>query len=348
MNFNVSFFTGNGIQLGGTPANLGLWFKTCLLGSEEDELNDLVANHKAIIGFLKKNGITDLVDHDAFFDLFYDEDIRFEYILAFKKFATSMNLVFPRKEALDFFHDYQVLTEINVLAEKHFNDQRLSMKGIPAKLRTITDAYLESKGIDQKVKPISILDDKFEAEVSKRKRIKTKAAEVEHAIRHHLDVTFDEDPELYASFAEALEMILEAFKDNWQRIYEELEKLRQKIKNIPSPPGDLHRKKHMPFFRIFCKEIYGKTYGEGKLASEDEDKLVDLTKDIFELVKREIKLTGFWDSIPARNSLKADIQKILLSARFNKLPNIVQNRSHIISRVMELAQSNIDIILYAE
>ncbi len=318
------------------------------LGSEADELNDLIANHKAVIGFLEKHGITDLVDHDAFFDLFYDEDIRFEYLLAFKKLTASMNLVYPRKEALDFFHDYQALTEINVLAEKHLNDQRLSMKGIPAKLRTITDAYLESKAIDQKIKPISILDDKFEAEVGKRKRIKTKAAEVEHAIRHHLDVTFDEDPELYASFAEALERILEEFKDNWQRIYEEIEKLRQKIKNMPQPPGDLHRKKQMPFFRIFCKEIYGKTYGEGKLASEDEDNLVDLTKDIFELVKREIQLTGFWDSIPARNRLKEEIQKILLSERFIQLPDIFPNRKHIISRVMELAQANNDIILYAE
>ena len=46
----------------------------------------------------------------------------------------------------------------NVLASKHFQDERLSMKGIPPKLRAITDLYLESKGIDLKVEPISIFE----------------------------------------------------------------------------------------------------------------------------------------------------------------------------------------------
>ena len=65
-------------------------------------------------------------------------------------------------------------------------------------------------------------------------------------------------------------------------------------------------------------------------------------------VERELKLTGFWESIPARNKLKADIQKTLLQPEFAKLPGIVQNRAHIISRVMEIAEKNNDTILYAD
>jgi type I restriction enzyme R subunit len=78
------------------------------------------------------------------------------------------------------------------------------------------------------------------------------------------------------------------------------------------------------------------------------DNTVDLTKEVFEIIKREIQLTGFWDSIPARNKLKAEIQRILLSERFNRMPSIIQNRNIIISRIMELAQANSDKILYAE
>ena len=63
--------------------------------------------------------------------------------------------------------DYESLAEINVLAGKHFRDERLSMKGIPPKLRKITDAFLESRGIQVKVEPISILDEDFQKEVSK-------------------------------------------------------------------------------------------------------------------------------------------------------------------------------------
>ena len=39
------------------------------------------------------------------------------------------------------------------------------------------------------------------------------------------------DPDLQASFAEALAKILGEFRDNWNKIYDELEKLRQRIIN---------------------------------------------------------------------------------------------------------------------
>ncbi len=333
------------------------------LSFPEEELRELQASHAAILDLLKKHGLTDLTDHDAFFDIFYDEDLRFDFMMAFKQLTRCLNLVFPAKEALAFMADYQALAEINVLAGKHFRDERLSMKGIPAKLRGITDAYLESKGIEIKIEPISILDADFEKEVDKRSRIKTKAAEVEHAIRHHLDIELADDPDLQASFAAALAAIFEKFRNNWKKIYEELEKLRERIINAGKEPTyGLHRKKQMPFFRMFAREIFG----EGAAAQPQavpiaepapdygmnhEDRishLVDLTQKVFLIVERELKLTGFWESIPARNKLKADIQAALLAPEFSELPGIVKNRARIISRIMEIAESKNDIILYAE
>jgi len=83
----------------------------------------------------------------------------------------------------------------------------------------------------------------------------------------------------------------------------------------------------------------------------EEDKishLVDLTQRVFLEVERELKLTGFWESIPARNKLKADLQKILLAPDYSRLPKLISNRAHIISRIMEIAEKNNDTILYAE
>jgi|LGOV01.1.fsa_nt_gb type I restriction enzyme R subunit len=315
------------------------------LSFPEEELRNLKDSHAAIMALLKQHGLTDLTDHDAFFDVFYDEDLRFDYMQAFKKFTKCMNLVFPARQALDFMGEYNALAEINVLAGKHFRDERLSMKGIPPKLRAITDQYLESRSIDQKVEPISILDEDFEKNVGKCKRTKTKAAEVEHAIRHHLDVELDDDPDLQASFAEALALIFQEFRNNWKKIYEELEKLRERIINASKEPTyGLHRKKQMPFFRSFKREIYGE-----KALDEDEiSVLVDLTQQVFLVVDRELKLTGFWESIPARNKLKADIQTTLIQPAYTKLPSLLQKRAQIISRVMEIAEKNNDVILYAE
>ena len=84
---------------------------------------------------------------------------------------------------------------------------------------------------------------------------------------------------------------------------------------------------------------------------DDEDRisyLVDLTQQITLAIERELKLAGFWESIPARNKLKAEIQKTLLAPEFSKVPDLISNRAHIISRIMELAEKNNDIILLAE
>ncbi len=311
----------------------------------EEELGKLKDSHADIRALLEKHGLTDLTDHDALFDVFYDEDIRFDYMQAFKKFTKCLNLVFPARQALEFMDNYNVLSEINILAGKHFQDERLSMKGIPPKLRAITDEYLKSKSIDQRVRPISILDEDFQKNVDKRSRTKTKAAEVEHAIRHHLDVELDDDPDLQASFAEALARIFQDFQDNWKKIYEELEKLRQRIVNASKEPTyGLHRKKQMPFFRSLRRELFSESEpGEDEIAA-----LVDLTQQVFLAIERELKLAGFWESIPARNRLKAEIQNALLQPSFVKLPNLVEKRAPIISRLMEIAEKNNDIILYAE
>jgi type I restriction enzyme R subunit len=128
------------------------------------------------------------------------------------------------------------------------------------------------------------------------------------------------------------------------KIAEELEKLRQRIIDAEKEPTyGLHRKKQMPLFRILKKEVFG----DQALDDDAISSLVSLTQQIFGEVERELKLAGFWESIPARNKLKADIQRTLLQSEFSKLPGLAQNRKHIISRVMEIAEKNQDTILYA-
>jgi type I restriction enzyme, R subunit len=99
----------------------------------------------------------------------------------------------------------------------------------------------------------------------------------------------------------------------------------------------------MPFFRMFKAEIFG---ADG-MNEEQIGQTVALTQEIYVAVECELKLASFWESVPARNRLKAEIQQILLSPNFMALPKVVANRAHIISRVMEIAEKNNDRILYA-
>ena len=99
----------------------------------------------------------------------------------------------------------------------------------------------------------------------------------------------------------------------------------------------------MPFFRTLKREIFG----EAELDEDAISAVVSLTQQVFGEVERELRLTGFWESIPARNKLRADIQRTLLQSEFSHLPGIVQNRAHIVSRIIEIAENNNNLILYA-
>ncbi|MGA9994526.1 MAG: HsdR family type I site-specific deoxyribonuclease [Pyrinomonadaceae bacterium] len=305
-------------------------------------ISDLIDKHKTLKEFVTNLGITDTNDYDAYYDLFYDEDPRMEFLLLFRDFSRALDAVYPRKEALDFLPDFKHFSEINVMASKHFRDARISMKGIPEKLRQIADQHLVSKSIDQTVEPISILDKNFQAHVNTRTREKTKAAEIEHAIRHHIDININIDPELYASFAEAIEAILAEFQNNWSMIRKKLEELRQRIVDAEREESTygLHRKKQMPFFRIFKKEFF-----DGQELNDDQiSSLIDLTKQVTTLLETELQLKGFWDNIPARNKLRASLQELLLSPSFINLPNVIKKRGEVISRTLETAETNHDTI----
>jgi type I restriction enzyme R subunit len=149
----------------------------------------------------------------------------------------------------------------------------------------------------------------------------------------------------------ALTAILQEFKDNWQKIYEELEKLRKRIIEAANElTYGLHKKKQMLFFRMFQADLGGAMEQHPAYLDKPDDRiavLVDLTQQVYLVVERELKLTSFGESVPARNKLKAEIQQILLSETFGMLPNVVKNRNQIISRVMEIAEKNNDRILYA-
>jgi type I restriction enzyme R subunit len=67
---------------------------------------------------------------------------------------------------------------------------------------------------------------------------------------------------------------------------------------------------------------------------------MDLTQNTFNLIEREIRSAGFWNSIPAQNRLKAELQQLFLSERFGAYPNMFAKRQELISRLMEWARAN--------
>jgi len=293
------------------------------------------------------NGLSVYSDPDDIFNLFYDEDIRFKFTEAFNKFSKALDNVFPRKEALDYIHQLNKFSEINVLASQHLRDRRMSMKGVSEKLRKVTDEFLKSKGISTKVEPISILDDKFFENVTKNKTEKTKAAVVEHAIRDFININIDEDPELYASFADELQKILLAFKENWEVISRLLEELRQKIKAAQQEDTKgLHRKTQMPIYRKLYVLIYDK---KEKLTDDEINNLIVWTKEIYGMLKIELALIGFWNNPASVAKLRGEISNFIAS-ECGSIPLAFKNRNLIAQEILAWAKDEriTSAILYSQ
>lgn len=320
---------------------------------EQQEVIECLTPASELIGELKqaldetleilaRHGLSETTETEAFYDLFYDEDLRFEYLTAYRKLTHAFNKALPRAEALDYFKTYQRLGAVNELASQFLKDERLSMKGVPKKLRAITDEFLVSEGITQKVAPISVLDPEFQRQAQQPNRSKTKAAEVEHAIRHHLTVNFDEDPELFASFAKELEQILLEFAGNWDAIAREMEKLRQKLmaKEKEETHG-LDRKREMPIFRAMKAELFA----DAAISEDQIAKLVNLTQLVFQSVQTEARQAGFWDAVAKQARLKGELQKILVGPDYVDFGPMWDKKATIISRIMEWSRRNHKIVI---
>jgi type I restriction enzyme R subunit len=300
-----------------------------------DLLNDLSNAHQNLIRVFQENGISIYSDPDDIFNLFYDEDIRHNFSEAFGKFAKALDNVFPRKEALDYLSDLNRFTEINVLASQHFRDQKMSMKGVSNKLRKVTDEFLISKGISAKIEPISILDDNFFDSVKHNKREKPRASAIEHAIRQIININIDEDPELYASFAEELKRILEAFRENWEEIYRLLEELRKKMKAAQSEDTrGLNRKTQMPIYRKLYSIVYNK---KQDLTDDEINNLLIWTKNIYGILKVELALVNFWNTPASVARLKGEISNYI-AENCSAIQNAFYQRNEIAQEIMAWAK----------
>jgi type I restriction enzyme R subunit len=103
---------------------------------------------------------------------------------------------------------------------------------------------------------------------------------MEHAIRWHIKVNLDKDPTLYNRFKDRLEMILNAYKENWEDIVKQLADLKDDMKK--------ERKKEEPFSDLL----------NSFLQNPDSDTLERskvITDNVLFILKDSATINNFWD-----------------------------------------------------
>jgi len=305
---------------------------------EGRDMDELQYTESAIVDFFKKYDIknADGIDIDACVDLLADDEVRNDFLALFRTFSNAMDKALPKPEALKFAKDLKQFGFIAQAARNRYRDEKLNLRDVSKKVRDIIDEYLISMGVDPKIPPTPIFDEKFELKM-KRQPAKVKAEELKHAITDYIEKHEDEDPELYSRFSEKLEKMLQQYHENWESLAKELELLRIEMRQGREGEDSfgLDRKKELPFLGLLKKEIYG-VKDLSELNQEQKDLLVQTTKDILERVKTDTAMVDFWNNVPAQRRLKGYIASHLLTV-FKTNETMFNKRIILSQKITELA-----------
>ena len=172
-----------------------------------DELPRLQTRHAAAMRFFQPVADTD--DLDACVRVLEPEDVRAAFDLAFRRFSRSMDMLLPDRRALTYHADLRWLGKVRGAARARYRDDRLDLSGCGEKVRKLIADAVVADGIEILVKEVRLFSQEFDEKVEALATDDAKASEMEHAIRHEINVRVEENPVFYQSLRERLEEIIE-------------------------------------------------------------------------------------------------------------------------------------------
>jgi type I restriction enzyme R subunit len=163
--------------------------------------------------------------------LLKNEKLRADFDVFMKKFMSSMDVILPNSAAGPYRVPAKRFGYILRVTKERYKDDSLNLGNAGEKIKALINEHLISLGINPKVPPVELLADDFMEKLSLHsgKNPEAKASEMEHAIRRHCTVHHDEDPAFYKSLSEKVDNLIDLYKDNWESLLEELEKIRGEV-----------------------------------------------------------------------------------------------------------------------
>jgi len=238
-----------------------------------------------------------------------------------KAFFDSLDLLFNTESAKKYYIPARRFGYLLVRIRNRYKDPTLDLKWAKPKIRKMIDAHLETLGINSKIPPVSLLSDKFLKEVGKvGKNPKSKASEMEHAIRRHIKVNLDKDPGLYKRFLERMEEILERYKGNWDQIVEEFEGMRENMaqgrKGENEEPGLTEQE--LPFYDLILINVY-----DDSIEELEKEAIKIIVSNLVDVLQDAINKPNFWKGRESEiRKLQGEIDDILDFSGIESLSSI--------------------------
>lgn len=262
---------------------------------------------------------------------------RADFEVYLKKFLMSLNLILPNTAG----HSYRVPARrfgyLLRMIKERYKDESLDIADAGAKVKDLINEHLIDLGINPKIPPIELLSDDFIANVQKHSGgdPEAKASEMEHAIRKHCTVHFDEDPAFYKKLSEKLEKLIQEHRDNWKVLAEEYEKLRVEASEGRKEAHQGMTKESSTFYDHVVQIVFG----DAPVPPEHAAPLKALMLKVVEMLQETINIIDFWKKPIEVRRLRGNIgTEILVSG----IPQIVAMQERIAVEIVRLAEKRHD------
>lgn len=265
-------------------------------------------------------------------ELMEDIRLRANFEVYFKKFMQSMDIVLPNAAANPYRIPVKRFGYILSKVKERYKDESLNISGAGEKVKKLIDEHLVSLGINPKIPPVELLSPKFITEVEKNTSAKAKASEMEHAIRKHCKVHFEQDPVFYKNLSEKLEALIQKYKDDWDELYRNLFPLRQEAEEGRKDGIEGISPHAAPFYDLIAQIGFGSCgVPEGY-----REKLKELVIKVFEEFRRTINIIGFWSNGPEVSNLRGRLSDLIL---LTGIDDFVENSEKIVTEITALAKN---------
>lgn len=301
----------------------------------KEELPRLEKRHFIVMQYFK--GI-DRKNKEACIQILENEEKRQNFMSDFKKFLSSMEIIMPDKAAAPYIPDMKWLGEIAIRARNRYRDPMLEVKGCGEKVRKLINDHVYSSGIDVKVPPIDLLSPNFKKHIDSIKSKRAQASEIEHAIKHHITIHLQEDPEYYSSLSERLKQIIDKLHENWEQMVLELFDFKESMElNRGNEAQSLGLSTtEFAFYNIIVSETTPKNSVK-ELTIPQKKEYAEITTLVVNILKEATLIVDFFNKEYELKKVRRDIKRLFQETSFSDL---IADNKHLIDRIVDLSKKH--------
>jgi len=258
---------------------------------------------------------------------------RADFEVYLKKFLQSLNLILPNAAGHPYRGPARRFGYLLRMVKERYKDDSLDIADAGAKVKALINEHLIDLGINPKIPPIELLSDDFIANVQNHSQgsPEAKASEMEHAIRKHCTVHFDEDPAFYKRLSEKLEKLIQEHRNQWEVLAEGYEHLRNEaLAGRTDAVEGLTREA-----TTFYDYVVQLAYENSDVPVAHRTRLKQLMAGIVEMLQGTIGIIDFWKKPIEVKKLRGNIDTEIL---LTEIPELIEKHERTAVEIVKLAE----------